>query len=209
MKEIFFNILHLSLIKRLGILLAIVALCGGLFFFASLSNDWAEVDELDEQIVSLQQQVSKKKGMVANLSRYREEVKRLDDELAKALRELPDKKSIENLLTKISDKARNAGLEIDLFQPSPERFRDFYAEIPVRLKVIGSFHQLASFFNEVGDLDRIVNLAEYRINLKDLNEEEIKLESELTAVSFRFLDESERVKVDEGKNKKKKRGRKK
>ena len=210
MKEKFFDLLHLSLPKRLGILAAILGVFVAAFYFLYLSVDLAEVEQLDSEIEGLQMQVSKKKGMVANLTRYKEEVKRLDDELAKALRELPDKKSIENLLTQISDKARNAGLDIELFRPSPEKLRDFYAEIPVKLKVIGSFHQLASFFNEVGDLDRIVNLSEYKISLKNLGKEEISLESELTATSFRFLDESERAKVEKSSGrKKKKRGKKK
>lgn len=205
MKEHIINILHWPLPKRLGILFGTLALIVFAFYYFILTGQWERNEELSMEIETLELEVSKKKGIVANLPRYREEVKRLDAELNKALRELPDKKSIENLLTQISDKARNAGLDINLFQPAPERRRDFYAEIPVRLRVLGTFHQLASFFNEVGDLDRIVNLTEYQIKLLELSKKEIRLESEVTATSFRFLDDSERI--DPAEDKTKKRGR--
>jgi type IV pilus assembly protein PilO len=202
MKENIITVMHLPLPKRLAILIGTLgAILFGFYYFV-LTDQWLANEELATQIETLELDVSKKKGIVANLPRYQEEVRRLDSELNKALRELPDQKSIENLLTQISDKARNAGLDINLFQPSPERRREFYAEIPVKLRVIGTFHQLASFFNEVGDLDRIVNLTEYQIKLLELSRKEIRLESEITATSFRFLDDSEREAAEEAQNKK-------
>jgi type IV pilus assembly protein PilO len=201
-------ILKLPLPKRIAILVGFLALTGFFLYYFSLSSSWMKIEELKSEVDDLQLEVAKKKGIVAKLPVFRKEVKRLDQELAKALEELPDKKGIEKLLTQISNKARNAGLDIELFQPAPERKKDFYAEIPVQLKVLGTYHQLASFFNEVGDLDRIVNLTGYQFVLNELTKKEIRLSADVMATSFRFLDQKERI-TDEGKGKKRRRKRKK
>ena len=200
MKEKLENLIALSIQKKVGILIGALFLLAGLYYFLILSDSYSKIEEINTEVDRLELEISKKKGIVANLDKFREEVRELDQELSKALRELPDKKSIDILLSQISDKARNSGLEIVLFQPSPERLNDFYAEIPVQITVNGNFHQLAAFFNEVGDLDRIVNLTEYTINRtetastsggnKASNSD--NLESMITATSFRFLEEEER-----------------
>ena len=195
----------MSLPKKLGILGGVLILLGFGYYTIFLSSSYTQIGEDQEETDELELEVAKKKGIAANLKKYRNEVKELDRELSKALRELPDKKDIDSLLAKISDKAKNSGLEVELFQPSPEKYGDFYSEIPVELKVNGRFHQVAVFFNEVGDLDRIVNLKEYSIQRgKDSKAENSDvLNVVLTAASFRFLDEKER-KARENKSKKKK-----
>ncbi len=209
MKEKLENLIALSIQKKVGILVGALFLLSGLYYFLILSASYSKIDEINTEVDRLELEISKKKGIVANLDKFREEVRELDQELSKALRELPDKKSIDILLSQISDKARNSGLEIVLFQPSPERLNDFYAEIPVQITVNGSFHQLAAFFNEVGDLDRIVNLTEYTITRTDLGSSggdnkalnANNLESMITATSFRFLEEEERSALGGAKNK--------
>jgi len=197
------KIIKMSLSKKIGILLGVLALLGFGYYTIFLSSSYAIIQEGQEEADELELEVAKKKGIAANLKKFRNEVKELDQELSKALRELPDKKDIDSLLAKISDKAKNSGLEVELFQPAPEKYGDFYSEIPVELKVNGKFHQVAVFFNEVGDLDRIVNLKEYGIKgIKGAIEDKNSvLNATLTAVSFRFLDEKER-KAREKKSKK-------
>ena len=208
MKEKLENLILLSIQKKVGILVGALSLLGVGYYFLILSASYSKIEENNTEVERLELEISKKKGIVANLDKFREEVRELDQELSKALRELPDKKSIDVLLSQISDKARNSGLEIVLFQPSPERFNDFYAEIPVQITVNGGFHQLAAFFNEVGDLDRIVNLTEYSIARTDLNSSGDSkvpnsgiLESTITATSLRFLEEEERKVQEQAKSK--------
>lgn len=190
-------------------LVGALALIAFAYYYLILSATYSKVDDMIAEIDRLEMDIAKKKGIAANLEKFREEVRELDQELTKALRELPDKKSIDILLSQISDKARNSGLEIVLFQPSPERFHDFYAEIPVQITVNGGFHQLAAFFNEVGDLDRIVNLTEYSITKNDgaADSQGRKgpglLESSITATSFRFLEEDERKAQEDAKSRNK------
>ena len=109
--------------------------------------------------------------------------------LANAQKEIPD------LLSAISSAGRESGLEIMLFKQKPERFQDFYAEVPVDVLVRGNYHQVATFFDRVGQLDRIVNVSD--ISMKDPKTEDgtMVVNTACSAVTFRFLDEQEREKV--------------
>ena len=205
MKDLINKIVLMSPPKKFLMLLGILVLTALAFYTIFLSSSYVEIEDLTSEVDRLELEVAKKKGIAANLKKYRKEVKELDIELVQALKELPDKKDIDSLLAKISDKARNSGLQVELFQPALEKYEDFYSIIPVELKVNGLFHQLAVFFNEIGDLDRIVNLKEFSINKSQGGEADKKamLNATLTAVSFRFLDDDER-KSREKKSKKKK-----
>ena len=145
-----------------------------------------------------------RRGLVARLPEAEKKVKELDILLKKALQELPDSRDIPQLLTRISDKAKDAGLEILLFKPAGESKKDFYAEVPVQIEVEGSFHQVATFFDEVGHMERIVNVSKY--NLADPQTDrnkKVSLKTSLTATAFRFLTEEEQ-KAAKNKKKKKK-----
>lgn len=233
MNENIENILEQPIQVRIGILVgtAVVLLAGYYFIlFAPLGED---LEKTTKEVESLELEISEKRGIAANLPRFEMEVDRLDVELAKALKELPDKKEIELLLAKISDKARDAGLDIRLFQPMPQQNRDFYAEVPVQIQVAGTFHQVATFFDEVGHLERIVNLNEFDMKVpaggsqqsdpavigggaqkkgKVTNKQAapaIQLTTSVVATSFRFLEESERPDANKDKKDGKRRGKKK
>jgi len=199
-------VFELPLPAKIGILVATFALVVVGYFFMFLSPVNEELTQLGENISKLQIDLVEKKGIVANLPKFEKEVDRLDVELAKALKELPDKKSIEQLLSRISDKARDAGLDIRLFKPRPEKMRDFYAEIPVEIKVTGTYHQVATFFDEVGHLARIVNVNQFEMSDPKASDNNLLLKTSAVATSFRFLEEGERSSSDS--KRKKKRGRK-
>ena len=117
------------------------------------------------------------------------------------------------LLSKVSDTAKDSGLDIRLFKPQQEQKREFFAQVPVEVQVTGTYHQLATFFDEVGHLDRIVNLDNVHISKPEIDDDSVvKVQAEVMATAFRFLDESERKSLEEdegGKKKKKGRRRKK
>ncbi len=150
-------------------------------------------------------QIAAEEGIAKDLDKFVVEVKRLDVELEKALRQLPNAKEIDALLTQVSNLARDAGLEIRLFKPQPERKKDYYADVPVEMEVSGTYHQIATFFDEVGHLDRIMNLDEFSMVDPKIGEENVLLKTAVIGTTFRFLDESERALEDK---KKKGRGRK-
>jgi len=186
-----------------GALALIVAFYFFMFFFPIKD----ELAGLQSDVDQLRIKVSQEKGIADNIDSFVEEVERLEVELNKALAELPDKREIANLLASVSDLGKDSGLEIKLFKPLPEQKRDYYAEVPVELEVGGSYHQVATFFDEVGHLDRIVNLDKFSMTEPDLEKETVRLNTTVVATTFRFLDESERPTQDKKRGKKRRRGR--
>lgn len=176
-----------------------------LFWQYFYSPQLAEQEKLASKIEDLQSKIGHERRLAANLSKFRKEVEELDVKLKFALQELPDEREIPDLLANISTLARDAGLEVNLFKPSPEVFREFYAEVPVKVAVSGSFHQVTTFFDEVSRLPRIVNINQVNMVDPKIGEDKISISSECVATTFRYLDEAERIKVPEGSDAKKRR----
>jgi type IV pilus assembly protein PilO len=161
-------------------------------------------DQLDKLVDSVE--IARNEKMVktqktANLPRLRKDLQQLDAELKKAVAQLPDKREIAELLSNISAKAQQVGLDVLLFRPRPEAFQDFYAEVPVDITVKGNFHNTVSFFDEVGRMNRLVNIDHIGFKNPTVNGDNIVLETTSVATAFRFLDEAERKKVAEDKKK--------
>ena len=214
MRETIEKICQLSLAKKLGILFGTLAFIGLIFWLYLMSPVFTEVTKAEEELETVRMEVVRREGIAKNLGKFKEEVVRLDGELNKALKELPDKKAIAGLLSKISDKAQDSGLEVSLFRPQGESKKDFYAEVPVEMKVRGTYHQVATFFDEVGRMSRIVNLGKIEMEQPEILEGDNTaiLETSIIATTFRFLEESEREEIRKKKEKgkrKKKRKRKK
>jgi type IV pilus assembly protein PilO len=104
-------------------------------------------------------------------------------------------------LSSLSTKAREAGLEILLFRPRAENFQEFYAEIPVDIVVRGGFFNAVTFFDEVGKLNRLVNIDNIDLKNPKVGGDQVALEISTLATTYRFLDEAERKKVAEEKAK--------
>ena len=195
------RIIELPMIARGGILAGVAALLTGgyvLMFYQDLRDQMVQVEEDTKKVRDM---VAEKERIVANLPKFEAEVERLDVELKKALSELPDEKEIPQLLEKIADKAKDAGLDVRLFKPKTEQRKDFYAEVPVEIEVGGGYHQVATFFDEVSHLERIVNIDQFSMTDPKVGESGKILKSSLVATSFRFLSEKERPKEDESKGK--------
>ncbi len=143
-----------------------------------------------------------------NLTRDSAKLKKQLDELnimlKKAVAQLPDRKEIPELLSSISGRAREAGLEILIFRPQAENLRDFYAEIPVDIVVRGGFHNVVTFFDEVGRLNRLVNIRNIEIRNPEVKGTKMSVQTSTQAITFRFLDEAERARIAAAKAAKKK-----
>lgn len=231
MKELFANILSASLSVKIGIAIGVVVSISGLYYFLLCAPVMTEVASLSEEISGkngLKVQISSRKAMVENLDHYRERVRILDIELSKALQELPDKKAMDLLLSMVSAKARDAGLEVRLFRPGGEKKYDFYAALPIEIEVMGTFHQLATFFDEVGHMERIVNLDSFDLanpesmlrrataskgggragsRSVDSSDGSVRVEAAVIGTAFRFLEESDRPQPEQDANPKR-RGKK-
>lgn len=187
--------------------LALIGFLTFLFWQYLYSGMAEELTKLQERRETLETQVVNAQRLARNLDKIREEVRELDVKLNFAMQELPDKQEIPDLLSSVSDLATSSGLEVSLFKTRPENFKDFYAEVPVTVSVDGTFHEVATFFDEVGHLSRIVNIDQVSLKSPQQSDDGMLLKVDCTATAFRFLDESERMSHKEKTSKKRRRGK--
>jgi len=195
------QILRLPRQQKMGVLagLIIFLLVIGYFYIYLPGDD--RVSKLAEEITGIRNDRDKKKALSANLPKLKKELQEWDAKLKGAVAQLPDRKEIPDLLSSLSTKAREAGLEILLFRPRAENFQEFYAEIPVDIVVRGGFFNAVTFFDEVGKLNRLVNIDNIDLKNPKVGGDQVALEISTLATTYRFLDEAERKKVAEEKAK--------
>ena len=201
MNQLLTQILRLPRQQKIGALagLIIFLLVIGYFYIYLPGDD--RVSKLAEEITSIRNDRDKKKTLSANLPKLQKELQEWDAKLKGAVAQLPDRKEIPDLLSSLSIKAREAGLEILLFRPRAENFQEFYAEIPVDIVVRGGFFNAVTFFDEVGKLNRLVNIDNIDLKNPKVGSDQVALEISTLATTYRFLDEAERKKVAEEKAK--------
>ncbi len=197
----FEDIMKLSTPKKLGILgivILIIVLVSSQYL---LIPAYQKLDSKNQEYTKLEQDLNEKKRVAQDPKVFEaklESVKR-DLEIKKA--QLPDKKEIPQLLTTISSLGKESGLNFLLFRPKPEVPKEFYAEIPVEVKVEGGYHEVASFFSRVGNLDRIVNITNVAMEKPKDEGEKILLTTSCLATTFMFI-ETPAVKEEPSKTKK-------
>lgn len=118
-----------------------------------------EVKTLEPELATLKAELSAKQAIVSERPRYEAELEQTRHELVLALKQLPDKSEIPSLLETISALGKSSGLNFLLFRPKPEVAKNFYAEIPVDIKVDGSYRDIVSFYDKVSKMPRIVNMS--------------------------------------------------
>jgi type IV pilus assembly protein PilO len=128
-----------------------------------------------------------KKKVAIDLPAYRKQLEEIDKSFGTLLKQLPGKSEMDALLTDINQAGLGRGLQFELFKPAAqETMRDFYAELPITIKVTGTYHDIGSFASDIGKLSRIVTLNDIGLTTaKD------GLVLDATAKTFRYLDESE------------------
>lgn len=201
MNELLDNILERPGIQKIAILAVTIILIAALYYSFLYSPRAEQVAKLSDSVEIAQNEKMVKTQKSANLLRLRKDLQQLDAELKKAVAQLPEKREIAELLSNISAKAQEVGLDVLLFRPRPEAFQDFYAEVPVDITVKGNFHNTVSFFDEVGRMNRLVNIDNIGFKNPTVAGDRVVLETTSVATAFRFLDEAERKKVAEDKAK--------
>ena len=201
MNELLDNLLERPGIQKIGILAVTIILIAALYYSFLYAPRSDELAKLTDSVEIAQNEKKVKTQKSANLLRLRKDLQQLDIELKKAVAQLPEKGEIAELLSRISAKAQEVGLDVLLFRPRAEAFQDFYAEVPVDITVKGNFHNTVSFFDEVGRLDRLININNIGFKNPTVNGDKVLLETTSVATAFRFLDEAERKKVAEDKAK--------
>jgi type IV pilus assembly protein PilO len=187
--------------QKLGILVGLIILISVSFYSFLYSPQADEIAKLNESIEAAQNEKSIKQKRAANLPKLQQELGELDVRLKEAIAQLPSKKEIADLLSNIATKAQESGLDINLFRPRPENYKDFYAEIPVEINIKGTFHNVIMFFDAIGRLTRLVNIDNVGFKNPKVTGDQMVLEFTTTAITYRFLEEAERKKVAEEKAK--------
>lgn len=201
MNQLLENILERPTIQKIGILVVTVILVSALYYSFVYSPRSDEIAKLADSVEIARNEKNAKQLKAANLVRLRRDIEQLEMQLKKAVAELPNQKEIAALLVNISAKAQQAGLDVLLFRPRAENFQEFYAEVPVDITVKGNFHNTVSFFDEVGRLNRLVNIDNIGFKNPTISGDRVILETTSVATAFRFLDDAERKQVAEAKAK--------
>lgn len=187
--------------QKIGILAGAIVLLLALGFFYVYQPTSDQISRLSEEANKVREDRDKKQKTAANLPALERDLKAWDAKLKMVVAQLPDSREIPDLLSNISTKARESGLEIILFRPRAENLRDFYAEIPVDIVVRGGFSNAVAFFDEVGKFNRLVNIDNIDFKNPKVSGDQVGLEISTLATTYRFLDEAERKKVAEEKAK--------
>lgn len=174
-------------------LIVIVILFLGWYLYIRDQQD--ELESVRQKEVALKKEFADKQAKAVNLEPYRKQLEDMKEMLQTMLRQLPSKTEMPDLLNDISDAAQGAGIETQLFQPGPEVMKDFYAEKPIQLKMLGTYHQFGTFISGVASLPRVVILTMHDIQLQPKDGKAITrggaLELSGTVKTYRYLDELE------------------
>ncbi len=150
--------------KGVGVIV-LSAIITALFAFLS----WAALDtekiNLEAKLVELERKYGEQKAVADNLVTFQENARKLEEDLKAALTQLPQEKEVPSLVRDIYTLGRKSGITFKTFQPQAEAAKDMYTEIPVKLSMVGSFHEIAVFFDRIGKLTRIVNISELSLSL--------------------------------------------
>jgi type IV pilus assembly protein PilO len=139
---------------------------------------------------SLKEEWLGKKTQAVNLEEYRRQLAEIDRSFGALLQQLPDRSEMGDLLVDINKAAQSRGLSVELFKPGGEAVKDFYAEVPITLTLIGSYHDIGSFTGDIAKLPRIVTLNDINLALAPSNKDG-GLIFKTTAKTFRYLDQEE------------------
>ncbi len=180
---------------RLGcIALIFIVATGVLSYFMAWKPKKPELDAARGQEAQLLQTLEQKARKAANLDAYKAQLAEMEQSFGAMLRKLPNKTEVPNLLTDISQQGAGAGLDQKLFQPDAQINKEFYAELPIRMKLTGNYHAIGAFVSGIAALPRIVTLHDVEIVAADKAAGGTdQLQLNVTAKTYRYLDEEEQA----------------
>jgi len=175
------------LIPKLAMLfgLFVVLLVAGWWFL--WSDQLLELEGKQKEEETLKQQYLDKKRQAVNLDLHIEQLAEIDRSFGALLKQLPNKSEIEALLIEVNQAGLGRGLQFELFRPGGEQVRDFYAELPIAVKINGGYHDFGAFAADIAKLPRIVTLN----NISIVPGKDGVLALDATTKTFRYLDEEE------------------
>lgn len=184
-------------------LILIVVLVVGAGYFLDTSSQLDKLETIEKKETELKQLFELKQAKAANLDSYKQQLKEIERTFGSLLNQLPSRNEVADLLTDVSQTGLSNGLEFDLFKPAPEVPKEFYAELPIEIKVRGEYHEFGRFMSGVASLPRIVTIHDFVIKRADdrnnRNQQTGKKKNQLIlealAKTYRYLDEKELEKL--------------
>ena len=170
----------------LGLFLAILV-AGWWFYWGEQLDSLTREQETEGQ---LREEYVSKKAQAVNLDLYLARLNDIDRSFGALLKQLPNKSEVEALLVEINQAGMGRGLQFDLFKPGPEQIKDFYAELPITVRLTGTYHDFGAFAGDIGKLSRIVTLNNVIIATNQQSKDGA-LVMDATTKTFRYLDEEE------------------
>ncbi len=171
-----------------AVIITFVALTAGGVWMLVIKTDMPLLERAQADEQTLRATFEQRQRRAANFDAYRAQLAEMEESFGTMLRQLPGRTEVPNLLVDISQTGLAAGLEENLFQPQAEIRRDFYAELPIRIRLTGSFHEFGNFVSGIAALPRIVTLHDISIRRVDPNVYD-RLTLDVTAKTYRYLEE--------------------
>ena len=182
-------------VKAVIVLVACI-LVGVAGYYLDIEGQVQKLDAVERDEVNLREDFEIKQSKAANLESYRKQLEEMKQSFGAMLRQLPNKTEVAELLVDVSQTGLASGLEFQLFKPNAEVPREFYAELPIEIKVTGNYHEFGNFISGLAVLPRIVTIHNIKISKLDTKRAggekgDDKLTLEATAKTYRYLDEEE------------------
>jgi type IV pilus assembly protein PilO len=183
---------------KIGLCVLIGAVIVGLVWYLIVRDQRAELQVLERQEADLRAEFETKQGRASNLEPLKQQLAQMEQQLQQMLRQLPSKTEMPDLIIDISQTALATGISNELFKPGPESPKEFYAEKPISLRMVGTYHQFGAFVSGVASLPRVVIMTMHDISLKPKGKApgakigpNTNLELAGTVKTYRYLDEDE------------------
>jgi type IV pilus assembly protein PilO len=185
-----------------AVALAFVVLSIGFTYLFVWNDMSSQLDREKSEEQGLRTEFKAKHAKAVNLAVYKQQLQDIERSFGALLRQLPGKTEVPSLLVDISQTGQSAGLSQKLFQPQPEVKKDFYAEQPIKIRLTGSYHQFGEFVSGIAALPRIVTLHDIEIKT-DSKDAYDQLQLDVTAKTYRYLDDDEIAAAEAAKKPKK------
>jgi type IV pilus assembly protein PilO len=181
-------------------IILVLALCSGIgagWYYYNTEKQLLALEKVEKEELALRQEFEKKQAKAANLEKYKKQLEEMKESFGAMLRQLPNKTEVADLLVDVSQTGLASGLEFELFDPQGEIKREFYAELPIKLKVHGGYHEFGDFISGLAALPRIVTIHDVVINASGKRadgtapsqDQKVQLVMQATAKTYRYLDD--------------------
>lgn len=172
----------------LGFLFLVLVALGYWFLWSPEMDEFNQAESKEQE---LRQVFTSKKGQAIKIDAYKQQMIDIEKTFGALLKQLPDKSQMDGLLTDINQAGLGRGLEFELFKPGQESIQDFYAEMPIQIKIKGDYHDIGAFATDISKLSRIVTLNDMAITPVNKDSKDGPLALEAVAKTYRYLDSAE------------------